>query len=58
MAGGIAARAAGKAAAAIEQAGKLRQSGKVVELALSAQTEQAAQESRQLKGYKELVYLA
>ena len=50
--------AAGKAAAAIEQAGKLRQSGKVVELALSAQTEQAAQESQQLKGYKELVYLA
>ena len=50
--------AAGKAVAAIEQAGKLRQSGKVVELALSAQTEQAAQESRQLKGYKELVYLA
>ena len=50
--------AAGKAADAIQQAQELRQSGKVVELALSAQTEPAAHESQQLKGYKELVYLA
>ena len=50
--------AAGKAADAIQQAQELRQSGKVVELALSAQTESAAHESQQLKGYKELVYLA
>ena len=50
--------AAGKAADAIQQAQELRRSGKVVELALSAQTESAAHESQQLKGYKELVYLA
>ena len=50
--------AAGNAADAIQQAQELRQSGKVVELALSAQTESAAHESQQLKGYKELVYLA
>ena len=43
---------------AIKEAQRLRSEGKVVELALSAQTENEARQSQIDKNYKELIYLA
>lgn len=49
--------AEGKADAAIQKALELRAAGKVVELALFAQTKDAAEKSQAAKGYAELIYL-
>ncbi|SHL01386.1 ATP phosphoribosyltransferase regulatory subunit [Selenomonas ruminantium] len=50
--------AAGKETAAIERAAALRAQGKSVELAVSSQTEKAAQESQQQKNYAALEYIS
>ncbi len=47
----------GNADAAIKKAQELRAAGKVVELALTAQTRDAAEKSQTAKGYGELIYL-
>lgn len=47
----------GKTAEAIEKASELRAQGKVVELALSPQTEAEARRAQKERGYGELVYL-
>lgn len=49
---------AGKETAAIERAAALRAQGKSVELAVSSQTEKAAQESQQQKNYAALEYIS
>ncbi|MBQ1808348.1 MAG: ATP phosphoribosyltransferase regulatory subunit, partial [Selenomonas sp.] len=48
----------GRETAAIERAAALREQGKSVELAVSSQTEAAAQESRQQKNYAALEYIS
>ena len=48
----------GKTAEAIEKAEELRASGRVVELALSSQTEAEARRCQKDLGYGELVYVS
>ena len=48
----------GRTAEAVTKATELREAGKMVELALSAQTEAEAKRCQKEMGYKELVYLA
>jgi ATP phosphoribosyltransferase regulatory subunit len=48
----------GRETAAIERAAVLREQGKSVELAVSSQTEAAAQESQQQKNYAALEYIS
>lgn len=49
--------APGKEADAIQQAAELRKGGKTVEIAITAQRQAQAEETRQAKGYAELIYL-
>lgn len=49
---------AGMEVKAVEQAERLRHDGKAVEIALNAQSREAAERSLQDKGYDELVYLS
>ena len=43
---------------ALQEARKLRDQGKVCEMAFQAQTQQKADEYRKIKGYKELIYIS